>query len=285
MAIEEKPSTESVGDPAALTYAAVFRHSNDALYLLDSESQRFLEVNPAFVQLTGYSREEMLSGSIPAPSLVAPESAETFNLIRATQTSDSSDRFELKILCKNGEKRPVEFSVNRIRLDGRDVDVGSMRDLTLRKRLEQNMREKIGEVAVANSRDIRRVRLVPADAGAPPAAVAAIAGADQVVLAPGSLYTSILPVLCVPALRRALAVTPAMVVQVANLRPQLPEAGDKAPRLRRDAGGGGCYTLSAVPFQLVRAEFDPVVGEEYGSLDAGVPRNSARARFSSADRP
>ena len=153
MTTERVPPTAGVGDAtSAGTYAAMFRHSNDALYLLDSESQRFLDVNPAFERLTGYARDEAVSGALSAPSLVAPESAETFNLIRATQTSDSSDRFELKILCKNGEKRPVEFSVNRIRLDGRDVDVGSMRDLTLRKRLEQNMREKIGEVAVSNSR-------------------------------------------------------------------------------------------------------------------------------------
>ena len=58
-----------------------------------------------------------------------------------------------------------------------------------------------GQVAVQNSSDIRRVDLVPADAAAPPDAVHAIAEADQVVLAPGSLYTSLLPVLCVDRLR------------------------------------------------------------------------------------
>ncbi|MEX1006538.1 MAG: gluconeogenesis factor YvcK family protein [Acidimicrobiia bacterium] len=80
-----------------------------------------------------------------------------------------------------------------------------------------------GQVAVQNSSNIRRVELVPADAAAPVDAVSAIARADQVVLAPGSLYTSLLPVLCVDDLRRAIAATPARVVQVANLRPQLPE--------------------------------------------------------------
>ena len=80
-----------------------------------------------------------------------------------------------------------------------------------------------GEVAVANSHNIRRVELVPTDAAAPPDAVAAIAAADQVVIAPGSLYTSIVPVVCVRALREAIVATPARVVQVANLGPQLPE--------------------------------------------------------------
>ena len=80
-----------------------------------------------------------------------------------------------------------------------------------------------GQVAVQNSSNIGRVDLVPADAGAPPDAVHAIQHADQVVLAPGSLYTSLLPVLCVHGLRSAVARTRAQVVQVANLRPQPPE--------------------------------------------------------------
>jgi uncharacterized cofD-like protein len=80
-----------------------------------------------------------------------------------------------------------------------------------------------GQVAVAGSRGIRRVALVPEDPSAAPAALTAIAAAHQVVLAPGSLYTSLLPVLCVPELREAISTTPARVVQVANLRPQLPE--------------------------------------------------------------
>jgi uncharacterized cofD-like protein len=80
-----------------------------------------------------------------------------------------------------------------------------------------------GQVAVANSQGIVRISLVPADAVATPEAVEAIAAADQVVYAPGSLYTSVLPVLCVRALQSAIARTPARVVQVANLRPQVPE--------------------------------------------------------------
>jgi uncharacterized cofD-like protein len=80
-----------------------------------------------------------------------------------------------------------------------------------------------GQVAVQNSRGIRRVELVPADAPASPDAVTAIEAADQIVIAPGSLYTSLLPVLCVPGIRDAIAAAPGIVVQVANLRPQLPE--------------------------------------------------------------
>jgi uncharacterized cofD-like protein len=81
-----------------------------------------------------------------------------------------------------------------------------------------------GQVAVQNSAGRkRRVEIVPSDAAAPADAVAAIGSADQVILAPGSLYTSLLPVLCVRDLRAAISDAPGHVVQVANLRPQLPE--------------------------------------------------------------
>lgn len=81
-----------------------------------------------------------------------------------------------------------------------------------------------GQVAVKNSTGrVRQVELVPGDAVACPDAVAAIGGADQIVLAPGSLFTSLIPVLCVRELREAVAVATARVVQVANLRPQIPE--------------------------------------------------------------
>jgi uncharacterized cofD-like protein len=87
----------------------------------------------------------------------------------------------------------------------------------------EQVEEVEGQVAIENSSNIRRVELVPPDVTAPREAVDAIERADQVVLAPGSLYTSLLPVLCVGDLRRSIATTAARVVQVSNLRPQLPE--------------------------------------------------------------
>ncbi len=81
-----------------------------------------------------------------------------------------------------------------------------------------------GQVAVQNSAGrIRRVSLIPSDAPAPADALAAIRAADQIILAPGSLYTSLLPVLCVPGVRDTLAGASAPVIQVSNLGPQVPE--------------------------------------------------------------
>ncbi len=92
-----------------------------------------------------------------------------------------------------------------------------------------------GQVAVMEHHGrIRRVELVPDDVPAHPDAIRAIDEADQVVLAPGSLFTSVLPVLVVPEIRAAIERTRAQVVLVANLAPQIPETDglDLADHLR-----------------------------------------------------
>lgn len=64
---------------------------------------------------------------------------------------------------------------------------------------------------------IRRVFLEPPDPPAYPDAVQAILDADLIVLGPGSLFTSILPVLLVNELRSALQRSPALCVYVCNV--------------------------------------------------------------------
>jgi uncharacterized cofD-like protein len=110
-----------------------------------------------------------------------------------------------------------------------------------------------GQVAVATTPGrVQRIRLHPA--GHPdetpkacPDAVAAVLGADVVLLGPGSWFTSVLPHLLVPELHEALVTTAARKVVVLNLVPQPGETAgfsteqhldvlcQHAPRLRVDA--------------------------------------------------
>ena len=80
-----------------------------------------------------------------------------------------------------------------------------------------------GQVAVSRAGRIHSVSLVPGDARPPDCALEAIAAADQVVIGPGSLYTSVLAAAAVPALADAITSTGAQRVFVCNLRPQIPE--------------------------------------------------------------
>lgn len=77
-----------------------------------------------------------------------------------------------------------------------------------------------GQAALAGTRRIDHVWLEPTDAPACADAVAAIDGADLIVLGPGSLFTSLLPNLLVDGVARAVAGSAAPVVLVTNLREQ-----------------------------------------------------------------
>jgi uncharacterized cofD-like protein len=91
-------------------------------------------------------------------------------------------------------------------------------------------------------RRIRRVRLQPEPAPALPGALDAVHAADAVVIGPGSLYTSLIPVLLVEGMKDAIARSGARVVLVMNLMTEPGEtdgltAQDHLLALRAHASG------------------------------------------------
>ncbi len=79
-----------------------------------------------------------------------------------------------------------------------------------------------GQVTIERATGIRNLRLDPVDPEVPAEAVSAILDADQVIIGPGSLFTSVLAAAVVPPIRAALMHTRAKRVFVANV------ANDKA---------------------------------------------------------
>ena len=100
-----------------------------------------------------------------------------------------------------------------------------------------------GESRISSvARTIRRVSIEPADAPASTAAIEAVSRADLVVIGPGSLYTSLIPVLLVRGLQDAIERSGARVVLVMNLTTQPGEtdgytAADHLVAIRRHAPG------------------------------------------------
>ena len=87
-----------------------------------------------------------------------------------------------------------------------------------------------GQVEVAStSGRVTAVRLEPEDPPACPQALAAIEAADWLALGPGSWFTSVIPHLLVPALRRSLEASPARRVVLLNLAPQAGETDGFSP--------------------------------------------------------
>jgi uncharacterized cofD-like protein len=80
-----------------------------------------------------------------------------------------------------------------------------------------------GQSAVARTPGLERVWIEPEDVAPSADALAAIAEADVIVLGPGSLYTSLLPVLLVPRIRDAVSAASAVRIYVCNVATQVGE--------------------------------------------------------------
>ena len=116
-------------------------------------------------------------------------------------------------------ERAVAESTHVLKVRGR-VLPSTVDDVVLHAQLEGGRRVTGESTITAAERLPRRVWLTPEQPRPVPQAVAALMRAELVVLGPGSLYTSIIPNLLIPEVRRALAETRAWVVYVCNVMTQ-----------------------------------------------------------------
>lgn len=118
-----------------------------------------------------------------------------------------------------------------------------------------------GQVAVAQTKaPIQAVFLDPPAPEAHPAAVEAILDADQVVLGPGSLFTSLIAALLVPGIRAALQETAARRVFVCNARMQKGETEglDAASHVQALLAHAGAFCIDTIVVQSPELPVDGV---------------------------
>lgn len=136
----------------------------------------------------------------------------------------------------------VREATHVLKVRGR-VLPSTLDDVVLHAQLEGGDHVTGESTITAAQRLPRRVWLSPAEPRGLPQAIAAIARADLVVLGPGSLYTSVIPNVLVPEVRKALVETRAWVVYVCNVMTEPGEtdgyvAGDHLDALNRHGLAG-----------------------------------------------
>jgi PAS domain S-box-containing protein len=129
-------------------YRELFELESDAIVLIDNESGQILEVNSAASALYGFTREEMLGKKN------ADLSAEAEETRRVTQTTPvAADRVVFIPLRfhrkRDGRVFPVEITGRFFVWRGRSVHIAAMRDITERRRAEEEREGLIGELKEA----------------------------------------------------------------------------------------------------------------------------------------
>ena len=120
----------------ALTlFRTLIDHSNDSIEVVDPATGRFLDVNQTTCRGLGYSREEMLSMSLPD---IVETGGGRFSMEKAIDALQPAGfkMVEARRRRKDGSSFPVEVNVRYIQLD-RGYMVAVVRDITERKRAEE----------------------------------------------------------------------------------------------------------------------------------------------------
>ncbi|WP_137287146.1 PAS domain S-box protein [Halorussus salinisoli] len=126
---------------------------SDGVYALDADS-RFVAVNDAYVELTGYAREELLGEH--ASKVVGPDLYEESKWIQKSLEADEDVvTMEATLPTADGESIPIETRITPLSLGDQMGRVGVVRDVTDRKRREEkltSLNEMLRSLADAETR-------------------------------------------------------------------------------------------------------------------------------------
>lgn len=116
-------------------FAKAFRVSPNPITLTSLPECRFLEVNPSFLRLTGYSREQVIGYSVfdLGLSLGLNESAQD---VQELMASGMLYNREIDLHTVSGELRTWLLSIEQMEIDGQPCALAVASDITERKRLE-----------------------------------------------------------------------------------------------------------------------------------------------------
>lgn len=119
-------------------YRAIFNNISDGLSVHDDYG-RFLEVNPADCAMHGYSREEMMA--LTVSEMVHPDCYNVFEDYKASIEATGFFQGEVKQFRKDGSLIHVEVKGTRIMLDHKKYYLAILRDITERKRTDEELRK------------------------------------------------------------------------------------------------------------------------------------------------
>ena len=132
--------------------AAIVDSALDCVVTIDHEGC-ITEFNPAAEHTFGYPREEVLGKHLPdviiPPSLREKHQQGFARYLATGEAQVLGKRIEMTAVRADGSEFPVELAVTRIPLEGPPSFTGHLRDITERKRAEQELRRSQAFLAEA----------------------------------------------------------------------------------------------------------------------------------------
>ena len=138
--ITERIRMEQAVRKAEEKFAMSFLESPMALTLIRVRDQHYIEVNEAFLELTGYQRDDVI-GRTPFELGICQDPDDNNRLVEQVKTTGRARNTEVRYRTKSGEIRQGLRSAALIEIDGEACLVSVIADITDRKRAEEALRD------------------------------------------------------------------------------------------------------------------------------------------------
>jgi PAS domain S-box-containing protein len=146
------------------TFAKVFRSSPLSTVITSLSTGRYIDVNQAALDLSGYTRDEVIGRTAEEIKIYADPADRALFLQKLRQTGRVQS-FQTNLRKRDGEIREVEISAEFIELNGSPGFMSISRDVTQAKRLEAQLRqaqkmEAVGRLAGGVAHDFNNMLAV-----------------------------------------------------------------------------------------------------------------------------
>ncbi|HEY0005417.1 MAG TPA: PAS domain S-box protein [Pyrinomonadaceae bacterium] len=148
--ITERKHAERAIRESEERYRALVEQSNDGIILFEAETKRILEANPALRNLLGYSPEEI--SALTIYDLVTTDREIVDRNIGYVLEHGHHIVGERKYRRKDGSLVDVEIAASRISYGGQEVLCTTVRDITERKRVREELETSAAEMRESEER-------------------------------------------------------------------------------------------------------------------------------------
>jgi two-component system CheB/CheR fusion protein len=127
-------------EEAEVRYQRLFETAKDGMLLFDAETEKLTDVNPYFLELTGYGRERLIGCRLSEMEAFR-DAREATRIVNEARFQEIVRREDLDLITIDGRRIEAELVANRYPVGGQQVVQVNVRDVTKRNRAVQDLRE------------------------------------------------------------------------------------------------------------------------------------------------
>jgi PAS domain S-box-containing protein len=140
--ITERKRAENALRESERRFSTVFHKSPLSIAITQLRDNRLLDVNDAWTNATGYSREEAI-GHTPSELNIWAHPCERDRLVEMMHQQGTVSGFEAKLCRRSGENAYLLFSADLIELSGEPCMLSMAQEITERKKMEEALRQRL----------------------------------------------------------------------------------------------------------------------------------------------